>query len=206
MNSGPLLFLGIVLTFLSAWLGLVLAPYLIYAGAEPVSTVDGEPYPVALGGLAAEGREVYISYGCIYCHSQQVRPQGFGADIERGWGDRRTVPQDYLYDKPHLLGSMRTGPDLANIGVRQPDDNWHHLHLYNPRSVSPGSIMPAFRFLYEIQEVVGEPSSDALQLPEDFEPAPPPGYEIVPGPDAKALVAYLKSLNKSVEFSDDAGE
>src|SRR5690554_6214564 len=81
------------------------------------------------------GRAVYISEGCVYCHSQQVRDPSFTTDVDRGWGSRATVPADYVYDKPHLLGTMRTGPDLINVGQRLPDLNWHLIHLYNPRSL-----------------------------------------------------------------------
>ena len=88
------------------------------------------------------GRQVYISNGCVYCHSQQPRDRNLGPDAERGWG-RASVPGDYFYDKPHLLGSMRTGPDLFNIGARQPSKDWHLGHLYQPRAFVPGSIMPS---------------------------------------------------------------
>ena len=125
-------------------------------------------YPIPLVGLAALGEQVYARNGCIYCHSQQVRPEGFGADFERGWGPRRTVARDYLYNRRVMLGTMRTGPDLANIGARQPSKSWHHLHLYNPQITSPGSIMPPFAFLYEERPIVGEPSVDALDLPPDL--------------------------------------
>ncbi len=65
------------------------------------------------------GREVYIANGCLYCHSQQVRDNIWSTDEARGWG-RPSVSGDYYYDNPHLLGTMRTGPDLINVGVRQP--------------------------------------------------------------------------------------
>ena len=96
------------------------------------------------------GREVYIANGCVYCHTQQPRAQGFGPDLARGWGGpplQATMP----YDKPHLLGTMRTGPDLMNIGVRQPSEQWHLGHLYQPRAYVPGSIMPSFPYLFEVK-------------------------------------------------------
>ena len=144
-----------------------------------------------LEGMAAQGRAVYVSEGCVYCHSQQVRGEGYGTDIARGWGDRRTVPRDYLYENPILLGSMRTGPDLANIGARQPDETWHLLHLYNPVITSPGSIMPPFDYLFEKRKIAGERAYDALALKNEW--APSAGFEIVPTDRAKALVAYLKA-------------
>jgi cytochrome c oxidase cbb3-type subunit 2 len=126
--------------------------------------------------------------GCVYCHSQQVRPEGFGADIDRGWGQRRSVPRDYVLQDPPYLGTMRTGPDLANIGVRQPTDQWHYLHLYDPQITSPGSVMPPFKFLYETTE-----------LPESYASEP---TWIIPSKDAMNLVAYLKSLQQLHNLED----
>src|SRR5690606_22956171 len=95
-----------------------------------------------------DGRQIYIANGCVYCHSQQPRDPSFASgDKDRGWG-RTSVPGDYAYDTPHLLGTMRTGPDLFNIGARQPSKDWHLLHLYNPQAVVKDSIMPPYRFLF----------------------------------------------------------
>lgn len=115
-----------------------------------------------------------------------------GIDIDRGWGKRRTVAQDFVYDSPVMPGSQRVGPDLANVGLRLPDMNWQLMHLYAPASQVKDSPMPRYQFLFEEQRIGSEPSPDALQLPKGFAPAE--GYEIVPKPEAKALVAYLMSL------------
>jgi cbb3-type cytochrome oxidase cytochrome c subunit len=115
-----------------------------------------------------------------------------GPDITRGWGRRRTVAQDFLFDYPVMLGSQRVGPDLANIGLRQPDANWQLRHLYAPRIEAKDSCMPPYRFLFEKRKIGREPSPDALQFPKEFDP--PPGFEIVPKPEARALAAYLSSL------------
>ena len=112
--------------------------------------------------------------------------------IARGWGIRHSVAADYLYDYPVQLGSLRVGPDLAAIGVRQPDANWQLAHLYAPQSKMPGSGMPAFKFLFELRKVNGTPSPEALALSGQFAPAD--GYEVVPKPEARELVAYLLSL------------
>lgn len=120
----------------------------------------------------------------------RIRPTG--PDITRGWGNRRSVAADYIYDYPVMLGSQRVGPDLANVGVRLPDANWQLIHLYAPRAGVKDSPMPPFPFLFEKQKIGREPSPDALQLPKEF--APPAGYEVVPTAKAKALVAYLLSL------------
>ncbi len=115
-----------------------------------------------------------------------------GPDINRGWGRRRSVAEDYLFEYPVMLGSRRVGPDLANVGLRQPDLNWHLRHLYAPQLEVKGSTMPSYRFLFQKRKVERVPSPDALVLPKELAPAP--GYEIVPTPGAKALVAYLTSL------------
>ena len=192
MNRVTLLYVGILFTVLLSFAGLAVLPEQQLGGLEPIVNDDGSTYPVEPTGLVASGRHVYVSLGCMYCHSQQVRPPGFGADIDRGWGSRRTVARDHIFDTPPLLGTMRTGPDLANIGVRQPSDDWHLLHLYNPEITSPGSIMPPLAFLFDELTLEIERPYDALSFP----PAWNPGDDVVvvPKTDAKALVAYLKSL------------
>ena len=115
-----------------------------------------------------------------------------GPDLARGWGLRRSVAEDYLYDNPVMLGSQRIGPDLANVGVRLPDSNWHLLHLYAPQFVVKGSKMPPYQFLFEKKKIDRSPSPQALVLPPQL--AVEPGYEVVPKPEANALVAYLTSL------------
>lgn len=115
-----------------------------------------------------------------------------GPDIARGWGRRGTIARDYLQDSPVLLGSIRIGPDLANVSARLPDPNWHLRHLYSPRLDVKGSTMPAYRYLFVRQKAGWQPSPEVLPLPPEL--APPPGWEIVPKPEARALVAYLLSL------------
>ena len=123
-----------------------------------------------------------------------MRPEGFGADLARGWGMRRTVARDYIWDVPPVMGTMRTGPDLANIGARQPSEAWHLLHLYNPRLTSPGSTMPEYPFLFAWQRVEVQRPADALSFPEG---EPRPGWVVVPTRRARDLVAYLGSLDHS---------
>ena len=120
----------------------------------------------------------------------------FGTDIARGWGVRRSVAADFLYDNPVQLGSLRAGPDLANIGVRLADANVQLLHLYAPQSVAKNSTMPAFRYLFEVRKIGSAPSPDAVTLPKEFAPAA--DYEVVPKTEAKELVAYLLSLRANV--------
>ena len=116
-----------------------------------------------------------------------------GPDISRGWGQRGSVAADYLYDEPAMIGQQRVGPDLTTIGARVPDETRQLLHLYNPRSVTDGSTMPAYRYLFKKQAVGAEPSPIALPLADEF--APEEGFEVVPKQEALQLVAYLKSLN-----------
>jgi cbb3-type cytochrome oxidase cytochrome c subunit len=120
----------------------------------------------------------------------QVVVTALGPDIARGWGRRRTVAQDYVYDLPVQPGTRRAGPDLANVGSRLPDPNWHLRHLYAPQADVVGSTMPPYRFLFEPHRVSS--ASDALKLSGVF--SAPAGYEIVPTEDARALAAYLVSL------------
>ena len=91
--------------------------------------------------VEAAGRKLYIANGCVYCHSQSIRTIDWGLGAER-------IAQagDYVQDRPILLGSARTGPDLSQSGGEHPDD-WHIAHFINPRYVRPNSIMPAFKFL-----------------------------------------------------------
>lgn len=114
-----------------------------------------------------------------------------GPDIARGWGKRRNVAEDFLYDYPVMPGSQRIGPDLANIGVRLPDSNWQLVHLYAPKLEVKDSPMPPYRYLFEKRRIQRTASPDALKHPEL---SVDPGFEIVPKPEAKALVAYLGSL------------
>jgi hypothetical protein len=110
----------------------------------------------------------------------------FGSDIDRGWGPRLTVANDYLYETPLMLGSTRIGPDLTNVGLRRHDETWHLLHLYDPKSQVPGSIMPRYSFLFQKRPRGKKPSPDALPVPGD--------HDIIPTHEARALATYLVNL------------
>jgi cytochrome c oxidase cbb3-type subunit 2 len=103
---------------------------------EPVAGI--KPYPA----LELAGRDVYVREGCNNCHSQMIRP--FRAETER-YG-HYSVAGESVYDHPFLWGSKRTGPDLARVGARYSDD-WHRVHLANPRDVVPESNMPGYPWL-----------------------------------------------------------
>jgi cbb3-type cytochrome oxidase cytochrome c subunit len=130
----------------------------------------------------------------------EVHVVATGADIARGWGTRRSVAEDFLWDDPVQLGSVRVGPDLADVGARLGNADWQLLHLYAPQYSVKNSAMPPFRFLFETRKISGAPSPDALNLPKEL--APPAGYEVVPTDDAKNLVAYLLSLRADVPLYD----
>ncbi len=123
-----------------------------------------------------------------------------GPDLARGWGSRRTVAEDFLYDSLVMPGAQRVGPDLANIGARQPDANWHLLHLYAPQLQVKGSTMPPYRFLFQQRQIKLKPSPEALALPAEVAPAP--GYEVVPSAAAKALAAYLVNRRTDTPLFD----
>ena len=123
-----------------------------------------------------------------------------GADIARGWGLRHSVAEDFLFDDPVQLGSVRIGPDLADVGRRLPNASLLLPHLYAPKSVMKDSAMPPFRYLFEVKKIGASPSPDALNLPKEFAPAA--GYEVVPKPEAKHLAAYLLSLHADVPLYD----
>jgi cbb3-type cytochrome oxidase cytochrome c subunit len=269
MNSACLIFFGVFVTFVASWWGIVFAPQLQIGSQQPKAPEGATVvYPNARPGIAAQGHQVYVSQGCVYCHSQQSRQEGYtfdvvlsgttnaqataaaldrlkvpgsaqilssasekspqtilknislkeasaadtalkeagamagrvfiptGADMARGWGVRQSVAQDYLQDHPVQIGNSRLGPDLTNIGARQPDAAWHLLHLYTPRIVVKGSTMPAYQYLFEERKIGRAPSPNALKLPPEFAPAA--GYEIIPKPEALTLAAYLQSLQTSV--------
>jgi cytochrome c oxidase cbb3-type subunit II len=140
-----------------------------------------------LTALEAQGRDVYVANGCSYCHTQQVRP----LDEDKVFG-RPSAAGDFAYQTPELLGSERTGPDLTNIGVRQPSSVWQYIHLYEPRAVVPESIMPSFSWLFRV--VDRAPAGvTPVPLPSAF--APPRGV-VIPTHEAEALVAYLGALQQ----------
>jgi cytochrome c oxidase cbb3-type subunit 2 len=199
MNRATLIALGVLVTVFSSLLGLVVLPNWQFRELAAYKDDSQELWPPAPFGNAVTGRAVYIDLGCIYCHSQQVRPEGFGADIARGWGMRRTVARDYIYDRPPLLGTMRTGPDLANIGARQPSRDWHLLHLFDPAITSKGSTMPRYPFLFTVIRDPERVPPAAIRLPPGWS-AEPAG--IVPKLRAEQLVGYLRSLNHDYELPE----
>jgi cytochrome c oxidase cbb3-type subunit II len=206
MDRGMVIFLGALLTFSSSWLGLIVLPYW-QLGKEQPHAPDGDvPYPRPLQGTELAGMKVYQANGCMYCHTQQVRSAHFGswtdangerktgADLKRDYGARRTVSRDYIFDNPTMLGTMRTGPDLANIGVRNPSAAWHHTHLFNPRSANAWSIMPSFPFFYTREKITTARSANALNLGREW--TVDPGYRW--RPSDKEWAAILAAQGEAI--------
>ena len=196
MTRISLIALGAFAVMASAICILVLVPQALLSDVQPPPQLA--PYTER----QLVGRRVYMANGCVYCHSQQVRDPAFTTDVDRGWGSRATVPADYAYDRPHLLGTMRTGPDLINVGQRLPDADWHLIHLYDPRSVVDWSLMPAFPFLFEEKspnEV--RPGDRVVRIPG---PRARRGVAVVAKPEAIALVDYLISLKRQYPVADTA--
>ena len=132
------LFLGVFGMFAFSWFGLTVIPNLQIGALNPQADEEGtDVYPQPPSGMAVRGREVYAANGCVYCHSQQVRPDYASADIDRKWGERRSAPRDYLFDRPVLLGQGRLGPDLSNIGKRAPVEE--EKSAAPPAANSPGA-------------------------------------------------------------------
>jgi cytochrome c oxidase cbb3-type subunit 2 len=158
------------------------------AATEPYEGVV--PYPA----LQLAGRDIYVREGCYGCHSQQIRP--FRSETER-YGPY-SVAGEFVYDRPFQFGSKRTGPDLARVGKRYSDE-WHRLHLMQPKDLVPDSNMPAYPWLASATvdgelvarkmralRMLGDPYSD-----EDIAAAP---AAVEGKTELDALVAYLQNL------------
>src|SRR5437762_3078799 len=149
------LVLGILATLAFSWLGLAYIPDLQIGHLDPQSDEEGtDIYPMPKSGMAERGRRVYIANGCFYCHSEQVRADYAASDVDRPrdaassptakWGDRRSAPRDYIFDRPALLGKMRMGPDLANIGKAAPAEEETAPAQPSPANpAAPGASPPA---------------------------------------------------------------
>lgn len=160
---------------------------------EPIKGL--QPYTA----LQLAGRDVYVREGCYNCHSQMIRP--FRAETER-YG-HYSVAGEFVYDRPFQWGSKRTGPDLHRVGGRYSDE-WHRVHLMNPRDVVPESNMPAYPWLAStlvdaevmprkltVLRTLGHPYSDA-----EIKSA----AENVKGKtEMDALIAYLQSLGLALK-------
>ena len=160
------------------------------------------PDAVPLSAAAQKGKAIYIANGCVACHTQQVR----NVEMDKTWGQRPGIAADYAAVKrtdtwrntATLMGTERTGPDLTDLGNRQPSQLWNLVHLYNPRIVVKESIMPAYPWLFRRVE---EPAANdvVINVPAEFSGSDK--GKIVASPEALQLVAYLQSL-KQVKLPD----
>ena len=187
-RNQALLIVLVILVVLVGGLVEIVPLYFQKSVTEPIAGL--KPY----GALQLAGRDVYVREGCYNCHSQMIRP--FRAEVER-YGPY-SVAGEFVYDHPFQWGSKRTGPDLARVGGRYSDD-WHRIHLNNPRDVVPESNMPDFPWLErnpadaaDIQakmralRLVGVPYTD-----EEIAKAP---EELKGKTELDALIAYLQNL------------
>ena len=164
---------------------------------------ETEPIPdeKPLTANEREGLHVYVAENCMACHTQQVR----NIEMDKVWGSRPSIPSDFFYSKkrldiwrqsPSVLGSERTGPDLTNIGKRQPSEDWHLLHLYNPRAVVSASVMPSYRWLFrEVDSASVGKDDKVVAVPKEM--FNKPGMKVIATYDALRLVDYLKYLQQT---------
>lgn len=204
MKNGLNLFFGILAALALSWVGLLLTAHRQIGGLGQFrDPTDEVLYPQPLSGLADQGRLVYQDLGCVTCHTQQVRHEGFGSDLARKWGERGGYARDYIRDQTVFIGQNRLGPDLRNVGARIPDADYFYKLLYAPEARFAGAPiahgMPAHRFLFDVHPVAGrQPSAQALQLAGPD--APGSGLEVVPTARAVALVAYLQGLKDTYDY------
>ena len=199
-----------------AWLAIIIVPYSKMRALEPIAMEEGDGTNAVFipkrAGRITDGAEVYAANGCYQCHTQLVRPTyagndmfrpdwgGLAADEDRGDTRRETNAFDFAGEDFAQIGIARIGPDLSNLARRveaiyakgADPEKWLYAHLYNPRWKPDRrkSSCPSFRFLFELKEIKGNPSDEALPFPVEE------GMEIVPNSDARALVSYLLSLKK----------
>ena len=188
--------LMIVLVLIVVSIGGLVQIVPLFFQTSTTQAVEGlEPYTP----LRLAGRDVYIREGCYLCHSQMIRP--FRAETER-YG-HYSVAGEYVYDRPFQWGSKRTGPDLARVGGRYSDE-WHRVHLINPRDVVPESIMPGYPWLEEN-------AADATHITKTMDVlrmlgAPYTDEEIAQAPAAlegktemDAVIAYLQGMGTAIK-------
>ncbi len=189
--------------------GLVeLPPFFLMGTVKPIKAV--KPY----NGLELAGRDVYQQEGCFYCHTQVIRP--FKWETDRWDRNRDYGPEPYskagefVYDHPFLWGSKRTGPDLAHEASLNNNASWHKRHLINPRETTPGSIMPAYPWLFETKldvetvqarmralKSIGVPYTDAQIAAAKT--------EVAGKTQGDALVAYLLKLGRDTMIKKNVG-
>lgn len=192
LEKNPVVF--IIIAFLVIMIGstvTMIAPFK-WINSESDKIAEVKPYTP----LQQEGRDIYMREGCNNCHSQTVRTLAY--DIERyGYGGTNSKSGEFVYDRPHLWGSRRTGPDLARIGLKYPDPKgaWQKKHLENPQSVVPASNMPSYAFLNKpLDTTYSERKMKLLGFPysqADLD-------ELKGKTEMDAIVAYMRKLGTDI--------
>ena len=189
--------LMIVLTLFAVSFGGLVEIVPLFFLKDTTEPVEGlKPYTA----LQFEGRDIYIREGCYVCHTQMIRP--FRAETER-YG-HYSVAGEHVWEHPFLWGSKRTGPDLARVGGRYSDD-WHRVHLINPRDVVPESNMPGFPWLAE-NVLTGELTAKKMKalrtlgVPYTDEDIAGAKAAVEGKTEIEATIAYLQALGTSVKF------
>lgn len=189
IERSPSLMIALIIVAISFGTLVELVP--LAFSKSTTTPIEGlEPY----SALELEGRDIYIREGCNTCHSQMIRP--LRAETER-YG-HYSVAGEFVYDRPFLWGSKRTGPDLARVGGRYSDE-WHRAHLYNPRDVVPESNMPAFPWLFEATidaDITPRKMATLRKLGVPYTDTDIAGAEaaVTDVREIDALVAYLQQL------------
>jgi cytochrome c oxidase cbb3-type subunit 2 len=192
-KNTTLLIVLIVLVVAVGGLVEIVPLYFQRSTTEPVAGV--KPYEP----LRLVGRDVYIREGCYNCHSQMVRP--FRAETER-YG-HYSVAGEFVFDHPFQWGSKRTGPDLARVGGRYSDD-WHRIHMVNPRDVVPESIMPAYPWLASSKASIEDIEAKmralrAVGVPYSDDEIAGARKQIEGKSELDALIAYLQGLGLALK-------
>jgi len=182
--------LGVLTAIVISVAGLVEIVPLYFTGQVTQPSAGVKPYPA----LALEGRDIYLREGCYNCHTQMIRP--LRAETER-YG-HYSMAGESVYDHPFQFGSKRTGPDIARVGGRYTDE-WHRVHLNNPRDVVPESNMPGFPWLSKNlvdSSLTGRKMTALRQVGVPYTDADIAGAaEAVKGrTEQEALIAYLQGL------------
>lgn len=199
-NDHNLLFGSAILLFLALTLYIAVFPAI-------ENQRINNPLPRQSKKLTADelaGKAIYVENGCVACHTQQVR----NVEMDNLFGKRPSIPADFAINRrtdfwrntANLMGTQRTGPDLTNIGERQPSDDWHLIHLYQPRAAVAESVMPAYPYLFLERDAL-QTGDVEVKIPEKY--LKHKNKKIVASQEALQLLAYLKSL-KQTDFTDQS--
>jgi cytochrome c oxidase cbb3-type subunit 2 len=186
--------LGVLVAIVISFGGLVEIVPLFFSADINQPAPGVKPY----SALALEGRDVFLREGCYGCHSQMIRP--FRAETER-YG-HYSLAGESVYDHPFQFGSKRTGPDLARVGGRYSDE-WHRVHLMNPRDVVPESNMPRYSWLADAK-IDSQKTADKMRamqtlgVPYSDEDIAGASAQVEGKTELEAVIAYLQGLGTAV--------